>query len=89
MSEASSKVCYKVEKKCTNCEYNGPHEIEKGTLVKDAICSNCGCKSLPSDTTSGGNTIYRQIGIGIGKPNPIIPNQPYWANTSPNQVNVC
>lgn len=37
---------YKVHCKCTNCDYNGKTEIEKGMKVEESECPTCGCKTL-------------------------------------------
>lgn len=37
---------YAITVRCCNCGYDGGIEIPKGTVVKDADCLKCGCKTL-------------------------------------------
>ncbi len=37
---------YQIEAYCTNCNFEGPIDIEKGKLVEDQECSSCGNKTL-------------------------------------------
>lgn len=37
---------YKIETYCTNCNFTGPIDIEKGKFVADKECPSCGNKSL-------------------------------------------
>ena len=39
-------IKYKVDVRCTNCEYQGVAEVWRGYEVIETPCPYCGCKTL-------------------------------------------
>ena len=55
---------YKINTYCTNCDFSGMLDIQKGSLVEDATCPKCGNRTIEREhnvdlsTPSNGNNGY-------------------------------